>query len=144
MNDVRVATLADAENVLSRLCDQNRAEAAQMGYSDSVLALKLAAFMLRGESYALWFDGQPQFILSIADEPNIGPCTWFIASKEFFNKGMRAPKWSRQFLKELAFNHGDLITISASGHPDVERWMRILGYEHIAEEGAMKIFLLRA
>lgn len=132
--EMRIATWSDVESVLARLSDQHKAEYAKIGYPSETFKLKMLAFMMKGDTQALWFDGKPQAVVSIADNT-----TWLACSKEFFET-MAPTRFARKFMRDAVKRHGDIYSAIGSEHPQAAKWMKVVGFEKV--DG--NIFLYRA
>lgn len=141
--DFRVATWADVESVLDRLSDQHRAEYAKLGVPDDILKMRMIHFMMGGETKALWFDGLPQAILAISPTPEHGPVTWLAVTREYFEKGLPALRAAKVYMKEAVKRHGTITSFIGSEHPDVTRWLTLIGFELVGEKPGLKVFRYR-
>ena len=141
--EIRPATWEDIESVIDRLSDQNRAE---YEYAGGVEGFKGAMFrfMVAGETNVLCFDGKPQAVLSIKREPEIGPVTWLIVTKELFEKGIAGMRVGRQYMRDAVARYGEITSFVSSKHPDVDRWMAFFGAKLVGTQGPTKIFLFEA
>lgn len=128
MIDVRVATWADIETVLANLSDQNTAEYEAVGLHGDDLRAKMCRFMLQGETECAWFDGAPQSVFCVVQTPVFGAVTWFLATKAYFAAGPRAVIAGRKQIRAARQRHGPITSFVTSAHPDVDRWLRVLGF----------------
>ncbi len=138
--EMRVADWSDIESVLSRLSDQHRVEYEHMGYPGSGFMTKLVRFLAKGETQALWFDGQPQAFISIAPDNGL-VTTWLGLTGECFAKGIGPIRIGRKYMQDAVQRHGAIVSLLTSPHPKIVQWMRLLGAELKADDGQMKLFI---
>lgn len=127
---------SDVEYVLEHLSAQNQEEADLMMWSKKDLAHKMAEFMAGAlETNTLWLDGKPAIVFSVANSEEFGPVTWFVATKDFFGRGLFSLQWCRLYLRDTADRFGGLSTICAGNRPKALKWMRLFGYEEHPRDG---------
>jgi hypothetical protein len=136
----RVAMWADVESVLGRLSDQHRVEFEPLGYPDEPFKLRLLHFLTAGECHCLWFDGQPQAFLAIAEQNGV-VTTWLGVTKEAFDRGAGPVKAGRAKLREVADRLGPITSFITSTHPKVGQWMKLFGFAQKGDAGSAKIFV---
>mgnify|MGYP001604602563 CR=1 FL=1 len=68
--------------------------------------------------------------------------TWFMATAEFETAGLGATKAVRNFLAGKMREHPDvdLYLLSASDHPDADRWFGVLGFRFVTVLGVVRAF----
>lgn len=96
--------------------------------------------MMGGDTQALWFDNMPQAILSINNTLEHGPVTWLAVTKEFFEAGLSSLRAARIYMQGAVKRHGEITSFVGSEHPDVVRWMTLIGFKHVGDSNGVKIF----
>lgn len=124
----RIATWDNVAHVLDNLCEQHLDEYSKLGFPGEAFGLRLIHFMMGGETYCLWFDGEPQAFLSIGEDHGIN-VTWLGATEAAMNRGSGPIKAGRKKLREAADKFGPITSFITSKHPDVDRWMRLFGFK---------------
>jgi hypothetical protein len=139
---MRVATppYEDIESVINRLSEQHRGEFSKVGFPSQDFTNRLLQFLWSGDTKALYFNGNPQAILSIKVDPSLGPITWLLCTTEYFENGLPALRASRRYMQDAVIRHGVIHSFVGSGHPAASKWMRALGFKFIADVGNTKLF----
>jgi hypothetical protein len=133
------ATKQHVIKVMNNLSPQNAQELENLGLGLWEAFKRIKGFMQSGEATALLLGEEPCCVFGVVWDAKDYHKTWFIATEEYWKLGMVGVRHARKFLQQARRN-GPLITGSASPHPEVERWFRLLGYEKMQEEGGVKWF----
>lgn len=140
--EMRVATWADVESVLARISDANRAEYEKIGFPGETFNLRLVRFMMAGEAHCLWFDGQPQAFIAVAETAGV-TTTWLGATQACFDAGIGPIRVGRKHMRAVADRRGPVTSFVTAGHPRIVKWMRLLGFDQIGEMHGAKVFRYR-
>lgn len=132
--EIKPAIWDDVERVLEAMAEQCKADYPD-GLTD-VVKLKMAAFMLNGDTDFVLRDGKPQFIFSVRDT-DAGPVTWFVATKDFFAGGRKALRFGAAYTYAMAQQHGGLLSKVGSANPKVAKWMRAMGFQPLPGDGTV-------
>lgn len=135
----RDTTEADLAYVLERLCPMHRAEHAALGFDHETALAKARFFLSRGHSVTVEIDGQPACVFGAFPDLGVNT-TWMIATDAYFGAGVPAILHARRYLRNLVKHIGPLLTSTLSPHPDVGRWLELIGYRKEAQEGDLQIF----
>lgn len=127
------------EAVLADLSDQHEMEYRKLGYPSEDFMARFASFLTRGETRCMWFNSRPQCFISIAEECGV-PTTWLGLTKDCINGGAGPIRAGRKYIKEAAKRHGVIVSYITSEHPQITRWMTLLGAELKADDGRVKLF----
>lgn len=136
----RPARWQDIESILERLSEQHQVEYRKIGYPGPDFTTRLWHFFLRGETACIWHDGKPQCFISIAHDNGV-PVTWVGVTRECFDKGIGPLRAGRDYMREAVKRHGPIVSLLSSQHPKVTQWMKLLGAELKADDGALKLFV---
>lgn len=135
--EMRVATWADVESVLDRLCDANREEYARVGFPSEVFNLRLLRFMLDADTHCLWFDDRPQAFIAISKGK---PTTWLGLTAECMNRGAGPIKIGRAHMRQMVERVGPIHSLITSPHQRIVKWMHLLGAELVEEKDIVRVF----
>lgn len=133
------AALWHVHDVLLNLSEQNFDELEALRLTKWEAFKRIRDMMENGEATAMLVNGRPVCVFGVVWEPVGYHRTWFVATQAYWDLGMTGVRHARRFLAD-ASRKGPLITGSASPHPAVERWFRLLGYEKLEEKDGVKWF----
>lgn len=144
MIEIRPTQWSDIEALQASLSDVNVAELAAAGWSDDEFKARLARFLATAaESNTMLIDGVPQWMLAIKQTPDVGPVTWLMLSKAYFDKGFSAIRAGRKHFKAVAARHGRITSIITASGDDVDRWMRWHGYKLVENSAKYRRYICR-
>ena len=89
----------------------------------------------------IFIEGKPVAIIGALKEGKTFLRTWFIASKDYFaDKGTL--RFSRDFMKLIQASNGNRIieARTASEHPNVRKWFRLLGFQKHLDEPPVSVY----
>ena len=97
-------------------------------------------------SFGIFVDGKPVGFMGarqievLGDRKSYG--TWFLATDEFEVAGLGVTRAIKKFLggKIRENPDADLYLLSASDHPDADRWFGLLGFRPLAVLGVVRTF----
>lgn len=124
-------------HVWAHLSAQNAAEFAVLGLSLLESLAQAGDWMEEHGAVTAWLDGVPAFVLGM-----VNGVTWFAATQDYFDSGLRGLRESRRFVKDFVAEHGPLTTISFAPNQEAERWFKFLGFVKISEDPPMRVYRL--
>jgi hypothetical protein len=73
---------------------------------------------------------------------DFGFSCWFIGTQRYFDQGARMVRPTRRIMDAIRAKHPDaeFICYTRSGHPDVERWFRLLGFDCKGRSPKARVF----
>lgn len=138
----RPATDADLVYVLERLCAAHRAEHKAMGLDYGTALARARGFLRRGHSVTFDLRGEPACVFGAFPDSGVHT-TWMLATEPYFSSYLVASLTAKRHLQRLVRQVGPLFTSTLSPHPEVGRWLTVLGYRKVAEDGALQVFAYR-
>lgn len=134
---ILTATTRDARRVLDNISDRTKAEYDLAGVdpaemvSSAIKAEKRMYVSVSDEKYLTLF-GFNDYGSHVS--------MWTIATPHFYDLGAPGVRETRRFFRHLDFGK-PLVVVTLSPHPDVDRWMRLLGFQLASQEGFRKDFV---
>lgn len=133
------ATWQDIEHILAHLCDANREEYEAVGFPSMRFNTRLIQFCFNGDTRCLWFDNRPQAFIAIGVEQGVRG-TWLGMTEACLTRGAGPIKIGRKYMAEQVAKYGRIHSIITSTHPQIVKWMRLLGAELVGEVDGNKVF----
>lgn len=120
--------LGALDGVMANLSEQTRAEAAAAGIEIGQIPARLRAFAFQNVAHSFFFDDAPAAVLAVRviDE---GGDTFLIAADGFFEQSVKHRRALREHISGLIEWFGTIHTVTRSNHPNMPRWLKMLGYE---------------
>jgi hypothetical protein len=116
--------------VLADLSDQTQAELAANGWGEEELLPRFLRFMMSAtmaQGYAFLDDRDEVLaVLAVAEHEGVAT-TFLVAATGFFEHSVKNARAYRQFMAWMGKKFGAVYTYSKSPHPEVGRWMKLLG-----------------
>jgi len=112
---------------MADLSAQTRDEARAAGIPVEDLPGRLRAFAFQNVVHSFFFDGVPAALFAVRriDE---GGDTFLIAANGFFERSVRHRHLLRRHMEGLFEYYGAIHTVTHSNHPNMGRWLKLLGY----------------
>ena len=147
---IAIGPIKDSEidRVYANMWPRGRAELERMGFAPEKM---LDAYLERNRSpfsFGIFVDGRPvgfmgaRQIEGSASGGRKSYGTWFLATDEFEAVGRAATRAIKKFLADKMREHPDvdLYLLSASDHPDADRWFGVLGFRFVTVLGVVRAF----
>jgi hypothetical protein len=117
--------LHDAAIIFANISDITFDELDAMGL-DAWRAMKMVRqFSKQGEAFTGFYDGRPVCIFGSVPDNGVRS-TWFVAAEEYFNIGISAVRFCRDFCADLVKRYGEpLESVSWSKSKPLERWFAV-------------------
>jgi hypothetical protein len=131
----RPAKYSDVFAILEDLSDVSRAEMMNFDRSNWDALYCAKACMRGGGLDCLVENGTPLAVIGTVS--NAEDCykhaTWFMASKKFFDLGVKSVIGGQRYMRQLAKSRPGVSfeSLTASKHPQVERWFALLGFRRV-------------
>lgn len=124
---------AAATHVCAHLSPQTLAEADAAGIPAQELWLRLFDFIAkkRSTAHSFYIDGKPMAVFAVRETQDGGD-TFLIGADGFFEQSVRHRRALRDHLAGLFHWFGPIYTRTWSQHPNMGRWLVMLGYERPA------------
>lgn len=131
------ASPIEAQRVLADLSSQSRDEFALLDQDPQDFVQR--SFAQGNPAYISTRDEIPLTLYGFQDYRTY-VSMWSLATKAFYALGPAGIRETRAFFRDLNFGK-PLVVVTTSPHPDVERWMRLLGFDMIASQGFRRDFI---
>lgn len=121
-----------ATRVCARLSLQSLAEAEAAGIPPQELFPRLFDFITprRSTAHSFYLDGEPMAVFAVREFQSGGD-TFLIGADKFFEQSVRHRRVLRDHLAGLFHWFGPIYTRTWSQHPNMARWLVMLGYEQL-------------
>lgn len=137
---IRSATPDDVSRVFATISKQSRDEIRANGTDIADVEAGYRAAAAEGSAYASVADGELLTVFGFSKhEDSYG--MWSVGTERFFALGAPGVRETRRFFQQINLN-APLSVVTTSPHPDVERWLRLLGFRFSSQHGPAKVFWL--
>lgn len=141
--------LGALDGVAANLSQQTKDEARSAGILAADLPGRLRSFLHTAHKFivhSVYFGERPVAIMAVAThrfpalEVELGPpMTFLITAEGFFEGSVAHRRQMRKHLAGLRDQFGPIYTETLSGHPNMKRWLKLLGYTpHPAAENLFR------
>lgn len=137
---IRPADRFDVSAAISAISDQSKAELAVAGATTAQAAQAFRIAADRGEAYASERDGEILTLFGF-NEFDDHYSMWSIGTKAFFGGGIALVLATRRFFDSLDLDK-PLAVVTKAPHPDVDRWLTLLGLRFSSEQDGARIYWL--
>ncbi len=141
----RRGTFADVDHVLSDLSDVSAIEMMNFECTKWDMLKRARACMDSGGLDCLVENDEPLAMIGtvITNGQPYTHRTWFIASKKYFDMGVKSVIAGRRYMSTLAKSRPGVSfeSLTASSHPEVERWFALLGFRRIQELDGFALYV---
>jgi hypothetical protein len=127
---------ADVEYILENLSEVSAAEMMAFELTNWDMMHRARQCMKTGGLDCIIENGKPLAVIgSIYEKDPYIHRTWFIATQQYFDMGVKAVLASRRYMTTLAKSRPGVCfqAFTGSPHPQVERWFALLGFQKIQE-----------
>ena len=138
MINIRQADRHDVSAVFSAISDQSADEIEAMGLTTAQVALVYRIKADQGDAYVSE-DEDNLLTLFGFNEFDDHYSMWSVGTKSFFNGGVPLVLATRRFFDALNFPK-PLAVITHAPHPDVDRWLRLIGLRYSGEQDGAKVY----
>lgn len=136
---IRKASREDANAVLSMISDQTRAEFDVFGKAPFEI---VEGAMSSGDPvFVSALDDRLMAVFGFHEYPTY-VSMWTIATKAYFDSGVKGILRTRRFFRNLDFGK-DICVVTVAPHHDTDRWLELLGFKKMLHDGTRREFIYR-
>lgn len=126
--------------MIANASDLSLRELERFGVNQKEAEQEALRIFRKGKMVTGWLGGVPAFLFWMSQERRI--CvTSFIATQKCFDNPVGSTRIIRRHLHDtVSRNRRKVVSYSASDHPRVEKWFKLIGFEPVTSEKSLKVF----
>lgn len=133
--------MRDADAVFDDLSTQTQEELSTAGLDVSAQKSRAQRYIGKGKAYVSENEDGPLTLFGFEDHSDY-LSMWSVATPRFYDLGADGVRVTRRFFLNMDIDV-PLVVVTASPHPEVGRWLRLIGFELGERNGPIQVFTRR-